>query len=378
MKIDHKELTEKVKEIFEKTEDKTEAVIEAMQLINEQQHEELIAQLQEESEKAQNDAEYRQKLGLHALNENEKKFYSVLKEGNIKEAITAGQIDVIPTEIIDRTMEDVKKASDLLSLISFTPSDVKRWITGAHSGSAAWGDLTGAIGGELTASITGLNIELHKLTAYLIIPKSIRELALPFVDKYFTAILQEAMQDGVEKGYLNGDGKNAPVGILRQISATDTDGTQKAKTVIATVTKMTPKGLSGVRKTLTNNGKRTVPEIALICNPLDEAEYVDPAMMVMNSSGVWVNATGLPIRKYVTTNCPQGTGIFTLPGYYTMGFSGMVLKTYTETKALDDADVVIAKVYGNGRADDDNVAVPFDVSKLTELKIPVENTPVTA
>ena len=56
----------------------------------------------------------------------------------------------------------------------------------------------------------------------------------------------------------------------------------------------------------------------------------------------------------------------------------MKLYNYTETKALDDADVVIAKVYGNGRADDDSVAVPFDVSKLTELKIPVENTPVTA
>ena len=378
MKIDHKELTEKVKEIFEKTEDKTEAVIEAMQLINEQQHEELIAQLQEESEKAQNDAEYRQKLGLHALNENEKKFYNVLKEGNIKEAITASQIDVIPTEIIDRTMEDVKTASDVLSLINFTPSDVKRWLTGAHSGSAAWGDLTGAIGGELTAAITGLNIELHKLSAYLIIPKAIRELALPFVDKYFTAVLQEAMQDGIEKGYIDGDGKSAPVGILRQIATTDTDGTQKAKTVISTVTKLTPKGIASVRKTLTNSGKRKVTEIALICNPLDEAEFVDPAMLVMNASGVWVNGTGLPIRKYVTTNCPQGTGIFTLPGHYTMGFSGMKLNNYTETKALDDADVVIAKVYGNGRADDDSVAVPFDVSKLTELKIPVENTPVTA
>ena len=39
---------------------------------------------------------------------------------------------------------------------------------------------------------------------------------------------------------------------------------------------------------------------------------------------------------------------------------------YKETKALEDADLLIAKVYGNGRADDDRVAYVFNVTKLAE------------
>ena len=49
-----------------------------------------------------------------------------------------------------------------------------------------------------------------------------------------------------------------------------------------------------------------------------------------------------------------------------MGFSGMEVQEYKETKALGDADVLIAKVYGNGRAEDDNVAYVFNVTKLAE------------
>ena len=53
-------------------------------------------------------------------------------------------------------------------------------------------------------------------------------------------------------------------------------------------------------------------------------------------------------------------------GVYTMGFSGMKVQEYKETKALEDADLLIAKVYGNGRADDDSVAYVFNVTKLAE------------
>lgn len=58
------------------------------------------------------------------------------------------------------------------------------------------------------------------LSAYLVIPKAIRELSMEFVDRYFRAILSEAMQDGLVKGYLDGDGKTGPIGIFRQIGTT--------------------------------------------------------------------------------------------------------------------------------------------------------------
>lgn len=367
MKIDAKRLDNttqaKVKEILQK-ENKEEAIVEAIDMIVSARNEDLINQILEESEQAAHDADYKRTLGLRHLSEKERQFYNNFKD--IKQAITANQIDIIPTEIIDRTLDDVKKASDILKLVTFAPASVKKWIVASRTGTAVWGNLTAVIAGELTATFSALNIEINKLTAYLIIPKAISELSLEFVDKYFRAILAEAMQDGLVQGYIDGDGKTAPIGIFRQINVSNADGTKTPKAVLTTVTKFSPKGLAGVRKTLTNNGKRVVPKLYLICNPSDEAEYVDPCLYGEIPAGGYANVSFMPIEKIVDANCPLGKAAFTIEGYYTMGTSGVTMKEYDQTKALDDADVIIAKCYANGRATDDNVAVVFDVTKLEE------------
>ena len=358
-----KETKEKVIQILA-GENKEQAICDAVELIVATRNEELIQQIIAESEQAQANAEYRSTLGLRTLSEEEKGFYESIKD--VKQAITAGQLDIIPSEIIDRTLDDVKTASKLLNLVTFAPASVKKWITAAKTGAAVWGNFTDAIKGELSAEITSLNLELNKLTAYLVIPKEISNLALPYVDKYFRAILAEAMQDGLEKGYLDGDGKTAPIGIMRQIDATNTDGTKKSKTVISTVTKLSPKGLAGVRKTLTKEGKRAVAKLYLICNPSDEAEYVDPCMYGETPMGGYTNISFMPIEKIPTANCPLGKAIFTIDSAYVMGTTGTQVKEYDQTKAMDDADLVIAKCTANGRPIDDNTAVVFDVTKLEE------------
>ena len=355
MKIDKKlseETSLKVKEALAK-ENKEEAIVEAMQIIAEANNEAVVNQVLSEAKAAESDAEYKKSLGLRTLNESEKAFYERLK--NVRQSLTADQVDIIPETIIDRTLADVKKASNVLTIVKFTPANVKKWISASKTGAATWGAIDANVAGELTATITSLNIEVNKLTAYIVLPKAIADLALEYVDRYVMAILAEAMQDGLEKGFIDGDGKVAPVGILRQLNVTNTDGTNKAKTKLATITGFTAKQLAGVRKTLTNNGLRTVSELFLICNPLDEAEYVDPALV-----------SPIKITKLVTANCPQGTGIFTIADAYTMGLTQTGVKRYDQTLAMDDADLIIAKAYANGRADDDNTAVPFDVTKLVE------------
>lgn len=358
-----KETKEKVIQILA-GENKEQAICDAVELIVATRNEELIQQIIAESEQAQANAEYRSTLGLRTLSEEEKGFYESIKD--VKQAITAGQLDIIPSEIIDRTLDDVKTASKLLNLVTFAPASVKKWITAAKTGAAVWGNLTDTIKGELSAEITSLNLELNKLTAYLVIPKEISNLALPYVDKYFRAILAEAMQDGLEKGYLDGDGKTAPIGIMRQIDATNTDGTKKPKTVISTVTKFSPKGLANIRKTLTKDGKRAVAKLYLICNPSDEAEYVDPCMYGETPVGGYANISFMPIEKIPTPNCPLGKAIFTIDRAYVMGTTGTQVNEYDQTKAMDDADLVIAKCTANGRPIDDNTAVVFDVTKLEE------------
>jgi hypothetical protein len=370
------EVKDKVKQLLDNApaEEKAEAIMQSIEMINKAAHADLIQKVVAEAERASRDAEYKSKLGLRNLSQEEKKFYENFKD--IKQAFTANQIDIIPTEIIDRTLDDVKKASPILKLVNMAPANVKKWIVASHSGAAEWGNLTDELKGELSTTVESLNIEIHKLTAYLVIPKAIRELSMEFVDRYFMAILSEAMQDGLVKGYLDGDGKNAPIGIFRQIAATNGDGTQKAKTVKTTITKFSPKGLAEVRKTLTNDGKRVVDKLYLVCNPSDEAEYVDPAMFGEALTGGYVNKSFIDIEKIVDANCPKGKAALTIAGYYTMGTTGVRIAEYDQTKAMDDADLIVAKCHANGRAVDDNVAVIFDVTKLEEYVLPVTQVTV--
>lgn len=367
----NKELQQKVKELLDGAEDKSAAIYEAAEMIINAKHDTLIKELVEQNAKAAADESYRKSLGLHTLSKEESEFYEKVK-GGVYQAITAKQIDIMPTSIVDRTLEDVKKASDILTLVNFAPADVKHWITGEHSGKAAWGtELTSEITGELSATIKGIDLEQHKLTVYMVIPKAISDLALPFVDKYFRAILAEAMQDGLVEGYLNGNGKTGPVGITKKLETFTSTGTAQDKTKLNTIKKFSPKGLKEVRKTLSNKGKRRVTELHLICNPLDEAEYVDPCLYGEALTGGYRNTSFMPIVKHVDANCPERTGIFTLKGVYTMGTSGVRFDEYDQTKAMEDANLVIGKCYANGRADDDNCAVVFDITKLEEYVLPV-------
>jgi HK97 family phage major capsid protein len=373
MKIDKftDEMKQQIIDSINGAEDKSTAIADAMEQIASAYNQDTVNQILADRQRMESDAEYREAHGFRALSEDEKKFYGFVKQGP-KAQITADQIDIFPQETIDYTLNEVKKASGVTSLINFTPANVKKWLFGSKTGAAAWGGITDAIASELTAKITSLNMDVFKLSAFIVVPKAIRELEVGYVDRYVTAILSEAMQDGIVKGYLNGDGKVAPVGIMRQIGATNSDGTNKAKTKVTTITSFSPKGIAPALKTLSHGGLRTISEIAVIANPADVFDYINPALYGDSVQGSFVQKSIIPVTVYAEENMEQGSSVITAPGLYTMGFQGVKVDEYKETKALDDADVIIAKVYGNGRAVDDDAAVVFDPSKLTEYVIPVK------
>ena len=206
------ELQESLVRDIEAAEDKSTAIVSAMEKIMEAVHGDLIDSILAEA-KANQVAEDK---GFRPLSEKETAFYGTLKLG-AKQAVTADQIDIIPTETIDYTLNEVKKESAITNLINFAPANVKKWLVASKSGAAAWGNLTGSITQELTAAITATTMDVFKLSVYCVIPKAIRDLEIGYVDRYFTAILNEAMQDGIVQGYLNGDGKIAQTKALRDI-----------------------------------------------------------------------------------------------------------------------------------------------------------------
>lgn len=368
----NQELQEKVVELLNNSEDKSKAIYEAIEMLNEAQHQDLIEQLQVENEAFKANSKLNEKLGLRALSKNEKSFYEKL----INQSVTVKQGDVLPTELIDNTLASVKEASDTLKLVQMAPAGVKKWLVAEKTGTASWAGLTDALTAELTATITSMNIEVNKLYVLLVVPKAIRELALPFVDKYFSAILAEAMHDGLVDGYLNGNGKVAPIGIFKQIGAVNVDSTHKDKTVSATITGFSPKQLAPVKKTLSNGGTRKVNKLYLIANPSDVYEYVEPALYYQGANG-YISTSRTEIEVIEEPMCPKGKAAFTLDQMYVLGMDSIKVDEYKETKALEDANVLIGKAYANGRATDDNTAFIFDVTKLVEY-VPTYNSVTSA
>ena len=374
MKVDKAPISEETKAAISKmlneAEDKAAAITEAIEMITAETHKDLIDKILADAKRAEYDKEYKKSLGLRPLSEKETKFYSTLKMG-AKAAVTANQIDIIPVETVDRTLEDIRSEYPIMQLISFAPANVKHWLTASKTGGSVWGALTDAISNsaELSATIAAMNIEVSKLYAFCVIPKAIRDLEIGYVDKYFRAVLAEAMYDGVVAGYLDGNGKTAPIGILRQINTVGQDGTHTAKTVNQTLKGFGPKQLAPVLTTLSKNGKRAVTGLFLIANPTDVFQYVNPALYGDTISNGYVSKSFMPITVIQEPNMAAGKAAITMSGRYTMGFSGMQVEEYKETKAMDDADLLIAKIYGNGRADDDSSAYIFNPAKL-EVYIP--------
>lgn len=357
-----KQAQEEALKILQESEDKSQAIVDAVEKIASVQYEDLITEIQEQATKAESDTAYAKSLGLRTLSKEEETFYEALRN-DPKQAITGNQIDIMPTSIIDITLEDIKKESGILSYINFAPANVKKWIVASKTGAFSWTELTDKIKGEIKASFAVLNIEVSKLTVYMIIPKAIRDLALPFVDKYCRAVLKEQLNDGLEYGALQGKGLNEPIGMYKQIAKTNEDGTHQDKDVNTSLTSFKPKALAGMKKYLTKNGTRTIDKLILVCHPNDEADYVAPA--IYNDEGKLI-ASYKNLEVKTCANNPEGKALIFIPKKYTMGLTGLGFKEYDQTLALDDADVIIGKGYANGRASDDNVAFVFDVTKLEE------------
>ncbi len=378
MKIDVSKMQkakEEALQIIKAKENKEEAVVEAIEVMNSALNDELVQKIVEESNsktEQESEKDFYERLGLRILSAKEKDFYEKLIE-NPKQAIDAGQIEIFPTSVIDLTLENIRTQSELLANVNMAPAGVKRWLVAEETGKYSWGGALSVekLKSEIQAKFKSMVTEVNRLTVFMILPKAIKELALPFVDKYCRAILAEQLMNGLEHGVICGEGEKAtePIGLFKQIGATNGDGKNKNKDLNTDITSFSPKSLANAKKYLSNGGKRKISQILVICNPSDRALYIDPAMQDRRGNMIPA-AKNLVVAE--SPECPEGKAGLALPKKYTLAMSDVKISDYDQTLADQDADLMVGGTFANGRAVDDNVCYVFDPTKLEEFIDKVE------
>lgn len=359
-----------------------------------QQYEQRLTAMQESMDTMQADMDSRvlAARGVRQLTSEERAYWQKFGEAagaaDPKQAIA--NLDVtMPRTVINSVFEDLATNHPLLSEIDFLPSGgaIRMFMNEDGYQEAAWGTLTAKIVEELTSGIKEVDSALLKLTAFLPVAKSMLDLGPEWLDNYARQVLYEAQANGLESGFVSGDGKNKPIGMNRQVGSgvTVTDGVYPEKEAIA-ITDTYPETIGALLAQLavSPNGKyRKVQNVILVVNPVDYFNKFMPATTVMNGDGTYRNDV-LPYPIKVIQSPAKAVGRATLGlGKRYFGAAGVAMKGKIEYsdhyRFLEDERVYLVKSYANGMPKDNNSFLELDISNLQPvLHRVVTVDPVTA
>lgn len=332
------------------------------------------------------DATILAKRGMHPLTSQETKFYeaviSAMKATDPRQAFTG--IDVaFPQTIIDNVIEDIKAAHPLLSAINFQNTTTLTKIIVNKQGIqfAVWGPLNSKITEELSGAIGLINLTLCKLSAFMPIAKDMLDVGPSWIDAYVRATLAEAIASALETAIVSGTGNNEPIGMDKDVSdgVTVSGGNYPSKTAVA-ITDLSAKTYGSLLATLATgpNGKtRPVDSVLLIVNPKDYFTKIMPATTIQGVDGTYKNNVfPFPTTPIQSCGVAEGKAIIGLADKYFMGIgagtNGGKIEYSDEVRFLDDERVYITKLYGNGRALDNNAFILLDISALEDATVAVK------
>lgn len=327
--------------------------------------------------------------GIHQLTSDETKFYqsiiTAMKSSNPKQAITSLDI-AFPETVIDNVISDIKTDHPLLDAISFTNTTIltKMILNKQGTQLASWGPLSSAITEELKGAIGKIDLTLCKLSAYMLISKDMLEAGPDWIDAYVRATLAEATALALETSIIDGSGNNEPIGMDRcvadNVSVTGGVYPKKTPIEITDFEIVTYGALLGTLSQAPNGKTRTIDKVLLVVNPIDYFTKVMPASTIRTTDGTYANNI-FPYPTQLIQSCAidPGKAIIGIASKYFMGIgtgtSGGKIEFSDEFKFLDDERAYVTKLYGNGRALDDNAFILLDISNLTpaQLKVVIQN-----
>lgn len=351
-----------------------------------QQYEQRLTAMQETMDAMQADMDSRvlTARGVRQLTSEEKTFWQKFGDAagsdNPKQAVS--NLDVVmPRTVINSVFEDLQTNHPLLSAIDFMPTGgaIQMIMNENDYQEAAWGTLCAEIVTELTSGFKEVNSSLLKLTAFLPVCKAMLDLGPEWLDNYVRQILFEALANGLEVGFVAGDGNNKPIGMNRQVGddVTITGGVYPEKEAIP-LYDMYPETIGALLAQLavSPSGKcRQVRNVILVVNPVDYFTRIMPATTIMAGDGTYRN-DALPYPMTVISSPAKAVGRATIGlGKRYFGAAGAALKGKIEYsdhyRFLEDERVYTIRTYANGMPKDNNAFLELDISNLQPAKFRV-------
>lgn len=290
---------------------------------------------------------------------------------------------LLPQETIDRIFENLTTAHPLLAEIGMVNAGLRlKFLKSETSGVAVWGNIYGEIKGQLDAAFSEEEAIQNKLTAFVVIPKDLKDFGPAWIESFVSTQIDEAFAVALEAAFLAGDGNGKPIGLNRQVQAgvAITGGVYPEKTSIGDLTfadsATTVKELTNVYKHHSTDEKgRAVAvdgKVVMVVNPAD-AWDVKRQYTSLNAQGVYV--TALPYNLKIVESLAQVSEkvvTFVSGRYDAYIGGGITLRKYDQTLAIEDMDLYTAKQFAYGKAKDDKTAAVWGL-KVNET--PVDHTP---
>lgn len=378
MKFNEKKIEDLVKELNDApAEQKSQKIIETVQSIIDESYAETIAQYQKEFEEYSANKESDAKFGLRSLTEAEKQWIDRAIKQEDTSSLKGKEIDYLPETTVSYIFEDLKTAHPLFQYIDWAPAGVQKWFLSERSGKATWGKLTRAIIDKIEAELETLDLEVNSLSAFMFVPRAIINMGYKWIDKFVRTVLLEVNEEGIESGIIAGNGKDAPIGLLKDLKGSVQEGVYSDKTPVE-ITDLGPDSFgTKVLPTLNRDGKRNVDTIIIIANQNELDTKIYKATHVLGFNG-YMKADNYKNFIYVASpEVPENKAIAYIPNKYTAGISRMGIDYSDHYKFLEQLRTYAVLTYGNGRLKSNDDAVVLDISKLEALKPIVKTEEVT-
>lgn len=314
--------------------------------------------------------------GLRQITSEEKRYYEALitamKSSNPKQALE--NLDVtMPKTIIEDVFDSLKAEHRLLSVIDFNNTTyVTEWILNKNGKQkAVWGEITAEIEKELSGDFEKLDMVMFSLTAFMPVAKSMLDLGATWLDSYVRQVLQDALYVGLEEGIVCGTGVKMPIGMMKDLNASRTDGAPYPNKTAIKVTAFTPEvygGLIGQMAVSRNNRPRAVGEVIMVVNPVDYWQKVMPATTIQRPDGTFANnVLPYPTDVIQSEEIPSGKAVMGIAKQYFCGIGtgkDGVIEYDDSYKFLQRERVYAGHLYGNGKPKDNNSFLVLDISEL--------------